>query len=302
MWTGFDPRVNPLLPLLERAIPTGIDVVSKTNEPVDLELGSVYPSTRERLAGLGRVALGRSMRSPQDVRQSFQSPGKSANASRGIWYTPENHRPPANGWDATLSFEVAGWNSNAYLPFWLLNTDAFGSGDPGFLGRPLSLAELASPRDVSPSRRPGFCCAVIRNPDPVRLRAIKELSRIGRVDVFGPFGRRPIASKLDVFKNYRFVLCFENDLYPGYVTEKVFDAWTAGTIPIYWGLDAARTLNPSAMINMATLDGFSGLLEKVSEVERRKSELDRMASEALLAKTPDIGAILNLVSDGIAKG
>ena len=105
-----------------------------------------------------------------------------------------------------------------------------------------------------------------------------------------------------MFKNYRFVLCFENELYPGYVTEKVFDAWTAGTIPIYWGLDAARTLNPSAMINMATLDGFSGLLEKVSEVERRKSELDRMASEALLAKTPDIGAILNLVSDGIAKG
>ena len=300
MWTGFDPRANPLLPLLERAIPTGIEVVSKANEPVDLELGSVYPSAGERLSGLARVALGRTLRSPQDVRQAFQSPGKSANARWGIWYTPENHRPPATGWDATLSFEVGGWKSNAYLPFWLLNTDAFGAGDPGFLGRPLRLAELANARDVSPSSRPGFCCAIIRNPDPVRLRAIKELSKIGKVDVFGPLAGRPIPSKLEVFKAYRFALCFENDLYPGYVTEKVFDAWTAGTLPIYWGLDADRTLNPSAMINMANLDGFDGLLERVSEVDRDRSELDNMASRPLLDKVPSVDAVVQLVADTLA--
>ena len=299
MWTGFDPRANPLLPLLRKATQTEIAVVLRADVPVDLEVGSVYPSRREQLTGLARVALGRALRSPQDVRESFQSPGKSANAQVGIWYTPENHRPPQSGWDATLSFEVDGWDANAYLPFWLLNTDAFGGGDKGFLGVPLSLGELSTPRDVSPSARPGFCCAVIRNPDPVRLRAIKELSEIGKVDVYGRYAGRPVPSKYELFNRYRFALCFENDLYPGYVTEKVFDAWTAGAIPVYWGLDAADNLNRDAIINMATLEGFAGLIERVAEVERDPSQLDQMACQHLLQNIPATDAIVSLVSNTI---
>lgn len=43
-------------------------------------------------------------------------------------------------------------------------------------------------------------------------------------------------SKSDVIKNFRFTVAYENtkDL-PGYVTEKIFDAFEAGSVPIYWG-------------------------------------------------------------------
>lgn len=48
--------------------------------------------------------------------------------------------------------------------------------------------------------------------------------------------RGEIPNKLDVLKNYRFAFCYENirDL-NGYVTEKIFDCFAAGCVPIYWG-------------------------------------------------------------------
>jgi alpha(1,3/1,4) fucosyltransferase len=43
-------------------------------------------------------------------------------------------------------------------------------------------------------------------------------------------------SKIPIYQNYRFSLCFENTLNsPGYITEKIFDSFFAGCIPIYLG-------------------------------------------------------------------
>lgn len=45
-----------------------------------------------------------------------------------------------------------------------------------------------------------------------------------------------IDNKVKTYHDYRFALSFENisDV-PGYVTEKIFDCFRAGTVPIYWG-------------------------------------------------------------------
>jgi hypothetical protein len=42
--------------------------------------------------------------------------------------------------------------------------------------------------------------------------------------------------KLNILKHYRFCICYENmkDV-KGYITEKIFDCFAAGVIPIYWG-------------------------------------------------------------------
>ena len=42
--------------------------------------------------------------------------------------------------------------------------------------------------------------------------------------------------KAEVLKNYKFNFAYENiKNTPGYITEKIFDAFQAGTVPIYWG-------------------------------------------------------------------
>jgi hypothetical protein len=48
--------------------------------------------------------------------------------------------------------------------------------------------------------------------------------------------RGTISDKIATIKNYRFNFCYENTKdTPGYITEKIFDCFAAGTIPIYWG-------------------------------------------------------------------
>ena len=53
------------------------------------------------------------------------------------------------------------------------------------------------------------------------------------------------ASKYAILSQYRFCLCFENMEMNGYVTEKIFDCFYAGTIPIYWGAPDIDLLIPS---------------------------------------------------------
>lgn len=47
--------------------------------------------------------------------------------------------------------------------------------------------------------------------------------------------RGTVVNKHDTLQGYRFALCYENSEFPGYVTEKIFDCFNAGVIPIYLG-------------------------------------------------------------------
>lgn len=50
--------------------------------------------------------------------------------------------------------------------------------------------------------------------------------------------RGSIGSKIDVLPKYKFCICYENiKNVPGYITEKIFDCFRCGCIPIYWGAD-----------------------------------------------------------------
>ena len=51
-----------------------------------------------------------------------------------------------------------------------------------------------------------------------------------------PSYRGRVAHKVPVLQKYRFSICYENAKnIPGYITEKIFDSFFAGCIPIYWG-------------------------------------------------------------------
>jgi hypothetical protein len=42
--------------------------------------------------------------------------------------------------------------------------------------------------------------------------------------------------KIPIIKNYRFSICYENiQNIKGYITEKIFDCFAAGNVPVYWG-------------------------------------------------------------------
>lgn len=61
---------------------------------------------------------------------------------------------------------------------------------------------------------------------------------LGRFVTLRPFPsyRGRVAHKRDVLTRTRFAICYENvrDL-PGYITEKIFDCFFSGCVPVYWG-------------------------------------------------------------------
>lgn len=58
-------------------------------------------------------------------------------------------------------------------------------------------------------------------------------------------------NKLECLKQYKFNLCAENDIYDGYVTEKLFDSVKCGCIPLYMG--SGKYIEPKVINDKAVL-------------------------------------------------
>ena len=58
------------------------------------------------------------------------------------------------------------------------------------------------------------------------------------------------------------IICFENSKKDGYISEKLFDAFEAGTIPIYFGDDSAtKLINTKAYIHIKDENDFDKKIE-----------------------------------------
>lgn len=71
--------------------------------------------------------------------------------------------------------------------------------------------------------------------DPLsKLNRLKFLTRLLKPRY--PSYRGAVESKRPILQKYKFAICYENarDI-PGYITEKIFDCFFAGCVPIYWG-------------------------------------------------------------------
>lgn len=87
-----------------------------------------------------------------------------------------------------------------------------------------------------------FCSFVSSHDDIGRFELVNEIASIEKVDCDGKLfhnnddlKRKFADNKLEYLRNYRFNLCPENSDYPGYCTEKIFEAISSGCIPIYCG-------------------------------------------------------------------
>ena len=62
-----------------------------------------------------------------------------------------------------------------------------------------------------------------------------------------PLYKGQLASKKEALRKYKFCICYENmHSVNGYITEKIFDAFKAGCIPVYWGATNITDFVPSS--------------------------------------------------------
>jgi alpha(1,3/1,4) fucosyltransferase len=83
--------------------------------------------------------------------------------------------------------------------------------------------------------------------------------------------RGPVAEKLETLSRYRFSLCLENSIFEGYVSEKIFDCFFTGTIPIYLGApDIGRLIPKETFIDLRDFRTYA-------ELERSLDSMDQVA-------------------------
>ena len=72
-----------------------------------------------------------------------------------------------------------------------------------------------------------------------------------------------VESKYATLKKYRFAICFENaQKLSGYITEKIFDCFFAGCIPVYWGAENISDHIPKqCFIDMRDFDSYQELYQ-----------------------------------------
>jgi len=152
-----------------------------------------------------------------------------------------------------------------------------------------------------------FCAFVYSHYIPVRLNFFKKLSKYKRIDAPGrlcnnvpPIGkcRTPEESrrvpgayrdKIDFFRSYKFAIVFENSSYPGYTDEKIYHAFLAGCIPIYWGNPhIGREFNSRSFIHPYDRDHknldsmLDYLVQKIEYFDKNDDAYLRMFSEPWL--------------------
>lgn len=119
-----------------------------------------------------------------------------------------------------------------------------------------------------------FCNFVYSNTNSDRSRNdfYLALSEYKKVDaggkIFNNIGGR-IQNKYEFQKDYKFSIAFENSQKEGYTTEKIVQAWQAGTIPIYWGnTRVIEEFNPKAFINVFDFDSYESCIEYIKKVDQ----------------------------------
>lgn len=252
------------------------EIVEDKHSEVDIEFISVYPPLKRDIQARIQRLKKRLPVWQRDTTETYPLEyfPDTKNAKKRVWYTSENIRPPyQRDLNLTFSFDQDPLNGmNFYLPLWQLHLDHQKEhGRPlnpnSALGRAIDMQKLLEKRqlDTGNFTSKKFACAFVANPQPTRLRLIDELSKYGKVDVFGLHSGRSVRNKYEVAREYNFFICPENDYFPGYVTEKLLDAYMCETVPIYWGdLGLDLYINRSAHINLSSFKSISELAMNIA--------------------------------------
>lgn len=83
-----------------------------------------------------------------------------------------------------------------------------------------------------------------------------------------PSYRGACTDKIETLKKYRFSICYENmQNIKGYITEKIFDCFSAGCVPIYWGASNIEAYIPKhCFIDIRNFRSYEELYSFISNM------------------------------------
>ena len=206
-----------------------------------------------------------------------------------IFFTGENRRPQAYPCHFAISFDHS-TNDRLYrLPLYVV--------DNWVHVKKIGLPDVRDiQRNGMASDKTGFCSFVVANSGCIPRNNIFHFisQKYKQVDSGGPLfnntgvvlprdGINAQKSKFDFIKSRKFNICYENGAYPGYVTEKLFQALYTNTIPIYWGSPTVEMdFNSKAFISRHDYLSDDEMLEDIVALDQNDGLYNAMLSQPIL--------------------
>ena len=225
-----------------------------------------------------------------------------------LFQTGESVRHNHINADFSLSFDLAIQQPNHLrFPYWWELVDwsyegITGNQNPRF-GELLSLDALSQPLGYGFLNRPRRAAMITSHLLEPRATLLSAVRQFIPVDGYGKYFQPQIANhhqssftKRDLLRQYAFNLCPENQLYPGYYTEKIPEAFLAGCLPLTWADSNVHCdFNPKALINLApmTANNFASL----GEILNNRSTLQELSEQPLLTHQPSLEPVKSFVRE-----
>lgn len=160
-----------------------------------------------------------------------------------------------------------------------------------------------------------------------RLRALRILAKNNLIDLYGRGWKRLISrnslwlgfwksfyaisktyrgecdEKLPVLSNYIFCICFENFKLEGYLTEKIFDCFYAGCIPLYWGApDINKFIPKDCYVNVDDFNSLNDAINFTLQLSTSARENMKEAGKQFIDEYHKnyTDSIINIVEAGLA--
>lgn len=216
-----------------------------------------------------------------------------------LFHTAENLRHDHIKADYAISHDLNVHLANHFrLPYWMEMIDwshegIVGNSNPRY-GKLLKLERLQAPLGDQFLKRNQKAVIITSHLREPRAFCYRSLKKVMPVDGLGPYFDKTIKNhhkstflKKDILRDYAFNLCPENGVYPGYVTEKIPEAFAAGCLPITLVDELVSVdFNPNSIINMHSLlkEGNEFAMDLFNSPEK----LSRFSTEALLVARPSL--------------
>ena len=139
------------------------------------------------------------------------------------------------------------------------------------------------------SKKNKFASLVASHDAPkIRTEIFNKVSKIGKVSCAGKllhnddtlkndFGN----NKIEYLKDFKFNICPENTISDGYITEKLFDSFRAGCIPIYSGDENIEMdlVNKNALLFYRACEDNSALLKEIEKLNNDDKLFDAFQNQ-----------------------
>ena len=194
-----------------------------------------------------------------------------------IQYSGEDSWPDLNVFDYAIGFPLLEYGDRYLrLPLYAMRE----SWAPALAKHTLPDSEFLG--------RKKFCNFVVSNDYSAERNAFFEaFSARRQIDSGGGYRNNiggPVKDKLAFQRQYKFSIAFENSRDPGYVTEKIVDAFAAGTVPIYWGDPLVKQeFNPKSFLCADDYPSHAALIDAVEALDKDDAAYLELCRAPILA-------------------